>query len=249
MQGNPVNSIQYLIRGFKLLNAPGIRPFVIIPLVLNIIFFFSLGAFALGQFDAWMDTLVNSIPKWLSFITWLLWPIFIVMLLMAFAYVFTIVANFIASPFNGFLAEKVELKITGQAIPGENNWKEIIALVPRSIGREVAKLTYYLPWAIGVFIITMIPGVNAIAPVLWLLLGSWMMAVQYVDYPMDNHRIPFIELKKRLRQRRLSSLGFGFAVMIGTLIPLLNLLIIPAAICGATLFWLDELKEAGDAEL
>lgn len=243
MNDNPVKTGSYLLRGFKLLNEPGIRPFVIIPLLINITLFVAMAGAALGQFDSWMDSLLASIPEWLSFITWLLWPVFIIMLLMLFAYAFTIVANFISSPFNGFLAEKVEQKMTGETLSSDG-WKELIALIPRSLAREVAKLLYYLPWALGVWIITMIPAINTIAPVLWFALGSWMMAVQYVDYPMDNHKISFADLKSKLRQKRISSLSFGLTVMIGTLIPLVSLFIIPAAICGATLFWLEELKES-----
>jgi CysZ protein len=243
MQGNSIKASQYLIRGFKMLNEPGVRPFVIIPLLINVVLFLTMGAFAVDQFNAWMEALLGSIPEWLSWITWLLWPIFIIMLLLLFSYAFTIVANFIASPFNGFLAEKVEEKVTGQAPDSDNSWRALVALIPHSLGREIAKLLYYLPWALGVWIITMIPAINTLAPVLWFVFGSWMMAIQYVDYPMDNHKISFAELKNKLREQRLSSLGFGLTVMIGTLIPIVNFFIIPAAICGATLFWVEELKE------
>lgn len=244
MNGNQAKAGNYLIRGFKLLNEPGIRPFVIIPLLINITLFLTMGGYAIGQFEIWMVSLVASIPEWLSFITWLLWPIFIIMLLMLFAYAFTLVANFISSPFNGFLAEKVEQKLTGEALNSDDGWKELLAVIPHSLAREVAKLIYYLPWAVGVWIITLIPALNTIAPVLWFMLGSWMMAIQYTDYPMDNHKISFADLKSKLRQKRISSLSFGLTVMIGTLIPIVSLFIIPAAICGATLFWLEELKES-----
>ena len=73
------------------------------------------------------------------------------------------------------------------------------------------------------------------------MFGAWMMSIQYVDYPMDNHGISMPMLRQTLRTRRLSSLGFGAAVMLATMIPFINFIVIPAAICGATLFWLEEL--------
>ena len=51
-------------------------------------------------------------------------------------------------------------------------------------------------------------------PVLWFLLGAWMMSIQFVDYPMDNHGIRFREVRNKLSQRRLTSLGFGGTVAV-----------------------------------
>ncbi len=243
MKGDPVKAAQYLLRGFKLLPEPGIRPYVIIPLLLNITIFIILINYTVNKFSGWSDQLIAMIPEWLGFLSWILWPLFILLLLLIIIYSFTIVANFVASPFNGFLAEKIELHVSGQKIEGNNDWRSIIMLVPRSLMRELAKLMCYLPWAIGLGILTFIPAINTAAPLLWFILGAWMMSVQYVDYPMDNHDISIADLKQKLRLRSLSSLGFGSAVMVATLIPLVNLVVIPAAICGATLFWLEELKD------
>jgi CysZ protein len=70
-----------------------------------------------------------------------------------------------------------------------------------------------------------------------------MMAVQYVDYPMDNHMTDFADLKEVLRERRLSSLGFGGLVALMSGIPVVNFFVVPAAVCGATLFWCEELAD------
>jgi len=43
-----------------------------------------------------------------------------------------------------------------------------------------------------------------------------------------------------LRQRRWQSLSFGAATYAALLVPGLNLLIMPAAVAGATLFWVQE---------
>jgi len=73
-----------------------------------------------------------------------------------------------------------------------------------------------------------------------VLFGIWMMAVQYIDYPADNNKLGFDEMLAWLRAKRWQSLGFGGIVYVALLVPLLNLLIMPAAVAGATLFWVRE---------
>lgn len=242
MKGNPVNAASYLFTGFKLIQQPGIRPFVIVPLTLNILVYVTILVLSIQKFSTWIDSWMSEIPEWLDFLDFILWPMFIFVLLILVAYTFTIVANLIASPFNGFLAEKVELHLTGQSAETPGGFREILAVVPRSIMREIAKFMHYLPWLIGVWIISLIPVINTVAPILWFLLGAWMMAIQYVDYPMDNHQIVFSEMKQRLRAQGLSSLGFGVTTLVASMIPVINFIVMPAAICGATLFWVKELK-------
>ena len=114
--------------------------------------------------------------------------------------------------------------------------------IPRGIFREVRKILYYIPLAVFVLIVSLIPGLQAFAPLLWFALGAWMMGLQFVDYPMDNHQLSFRDVKDACASRRLSSLGFGAVVAFVAGIPLLNLVVIPAAVVGATLLWCEELR-------
>ena len=102
------------------------------------------------------------------------------------------------------------------------------------------KLLYYLLRIIPLGILFLIPVINLAAPVLWTMFGMWMMAIQYADYPMANQQIFFSEQRKRLRSKRMISLGFGAAVMLFTLIPVINFFVMPVAVCGATRMWVKE---------
>ena len=66
-----------------------------------------------------------------------------------------------------------------------------------------------------------------------------MMAIQYCDYPMDNNKVSFPQMKLLLKQDRLTAIGFGGLIQFGLLVPLLNLLIMPAAVVGATIYWVE----------
>ena len=249
MQGNLFTGLNYLSEGFRLIIRPGIRPFVIIPLLINSVLFGGALWWGYSKVIELNDAFIGWLPGWLDWLSWILLPLFFVIAVLAIFYCFSLVANLIASPFNGYLAEKTEQLLTGEPLGIDNNWKKIVMLVPHSIGRELRKFAYYLPLLIGVLILMMIPGVNVIATPLWFILGAWMMSIQYLDYPLDNHELSFGEVKRGAQQQRLTSLGFGGVVMLGTMIPLVNLVIMPAAVCGATAYWVRELKTDFKGEL
>lgn len=242
MRGNPGLGFRYLVRGARLLTTPGIRLFVLIPLLLNITIFASLISLSVAQFRRWMASLLAWLPDWLDFLSWLLWPLAVLLLLVVVMYAFSIIANLIASPFNGLLAEKVEAHLTGQAAGG--GAIDALKDAPRAVGKEFHKIFYYVPRALLVLAIGFVPLLNLASPLLWFALGAWMMALQYCDYPMDNHRYSLRQVRQRLGGERLTSLGFGAGVMLGTMVPGLNFLIMPAAVCGATIYWVERLQMA-----
>lgn len=152
---------------------------------------------------------------------------------------FSTLANWIAAPFNGLLAEQLEARLTG-ATPPDTGILGIMKDVPRIMKREWQKLAWYLPRAIVLLILYFIPGIGqTVAPVLWFLFSAWMLAIQYCDYPFDNHKVPFKEMRTALRSRKVTNMQFGALTSLFTLIPVLNLFIMPVAVCGATAMWVD----------
>ena len=244
MKGDISTGFDALAEGLRLARSPGIRPYVLIPLSINIILFGGFLAWGYGQVQSLNEQLLAWVPDWLDWLSWLVWPLFFLLALVFVMYGFSIIANLVASPFNGFLAEKVEIKLTGEPLPVPTTWQNLLLMVPRSIGRELKKLLYYLPLLLGTALLTLIPGINIAAPVLWFCLNAWMMNIQYLDYPMDNHLLSFNEVKNLSRQQRMTSLGFGGAVMLATMIPLVNLVIMPVAVCGATSLWVKSRYKA-----
>jgi len=243
VKGNVVEGVGYLVDGAKLLTHPSLRLFVIIPLLVNILIFGSLIGFGLTYLSDLVDRWLAGIPDWLGFIEWILWPLIGLTLSLITGYLFTAVALIIASPFNALLAEKAEELVTGQPVDSLEGLGQALLSVPRGIVRELAKLLYYVPMAAFVLLVTFIPVLNAVAPVLWFLLGAWMMSIQFVDYPMDNHQLSFADVKEAVRSRRLSSMGFGGIVALCAGIPVVNFFVVPSAVVGATLLWCKELRD------
>ncbi|PCJ17276.1 MAG: sulfate transporter CysZ [Gammaproteobacteria bacterium] len=245
---------RYLLQGLALLKTPGLRRYVAIPLIINSVLF-SLLIYWLSSFasDA-VESLVDKLPDLLSFLYWLIMPAFVFILFFLSAYVFNIFANFIAAPFNGLLAEKVESLRTGKSLSEPSSFRDFLKIVPHSLARELAKLKYYLPRVLALatltlisVVISLIPIVGIIGPIIgliastaWFFWGAWMMTIQYMDYPMDNHQTNFEQLKGTVSQRRALSFGFGFSIVLTLSIPIINFVVMPAAVAGATLMWLEE---------
>ncbi|WP_203142305.1 sulfate transporter CysZ [Marinobacter mangrovi] len=242
LKGNFFQGLGCLGEGFRLIRRPGLRLFVIIPIVLNIILFAALFYFMAHGFSALIAMAMGWLPdwNWLQSLDWLFWLLYGVVILLMMAYGFVIVANLIGSPFYGYLAELTEKELTGQEVAVDGGWAQIIKDIPRALWREVQKILYYLPRAILLLVLGLVPVVNLVSAVLWFLFNSWMMALQYVDYPADNHRVSFGNLRRMLAAKRLSAMGFGLPVALAAMVPVLNLFVVPAAVCGATAYWVRE---------
>ena len=221
---------------------PGLRRFVLIPLIANIVLFSLMGWLLYGLIVDFYEAAMLTVPEWLQFLSWIITPLLWLIGGLMTGYVSTLIVLMLTSPFHALLAEKVEEAITGEPVPALDGIAAALLEVPRALFRELRKVLYYVPMAAGVLILTIVPLFNAFAPLAWFLLGAWMMSLQFVDYPMDNHRLAFRDVRDACAARRLSTIGFGGTVAFFTGIPLLNLIVIPAAVIGATLLWCEELR-------
>jgi len=238
MRGNPLLGIRYFGRGFALLSNKGLKRFVAFPILINALLMTALIYFAGGYLLEQIQWVVDWFPNWLSWLTWIITPVVALTLISITLYFFSAILNLVASPFNGLLSEAVETKITGSEIPEE----AIAAQVSRTLLREVKKLGYFIPRYLGLLVISFIPVVNIVSPVLWFVFGAWMLTLQYLDYALDNNGHSFADLHQALKLQPFTTLGFGFVVAIGFMIPVINLLVMPAAVCGATLYWSEQIK-------
>lgn len=246
---NSSSGIDFFFQGFKLIQTKGLKRFVFIPLAVNLILFSISLYFLVGQLEIGINYIINLIPdwEWLAWfkqgVSYFLWPLALISILLVYALVFGTAANWIAAPFNGLLAEKVELHLTGQGL-GDTGLIDVFKDIPRTMGRELAKLMYYLPRAIGFLLLFFLLPV--IGQVLWFMFSAWMMAIQYCDYAFDNHKVPFQNMRNTLNRSRSNSFTFGIMVSVFSMIPIVNFLVMPVAICGATSMWVHDLRHKVD---
>jgi len=240
----PIAGALYLIEGMRLITRPGLRRFVVAPLLVNILVFSGAIYYGVSQFQHFLTWMDAKIPSWLDWLNWILWPLLVLSLVILVFYTFSLVANLIAAPFNGILAEKVELYLTGRPLSSSAGIKEILIDLIPTLYDETKKVLFALAWAVPFLILFLIPGVNLAAPVLWFLYSAWMLTLQYTDYAMSNNGLKFREIRARLRSRRLMGLGFGAAAAVLTMVPVLNFLVMPSAVAGGTAMWVKGLNAA-----
>lgn len=243
MQGSPGKAIDYFLEGARLISQPGMRKFILIPLMVNVLIFFLVTAYLWNAFGDVFNQILDWSPDWLDWFAWLLWPLVAFVFLIVYGYSFNIITNFIAAPFFGLLAEKIETHLTGTAPPDEP-WSQ---LIPRTLQREAVKLWYFISRGALVFIIFVmlffIPGANLLGALIAALWSCWCMAIQYSDYPADNHQLSFRELRRRLNSQQLTSFSYGGIILLGSMVPVLNIFVTPIAVAGATIYWVREVKQ------
>lgn len=229
--------VNFLLSGFKLILKPGVRVYVIIPLFINSLLFTVAILYGANTLNELIDTLLVQ-WQWLEWLTWLLWPIFVIIALAIVFFCFSIIANLIGAPFNGFLSAAVERSLTGSEMKSENE-QALAKVVALALKSEFQKILYFIIRAIPLLILFVLPIVNVAAPFIWFLFTAWMLTIEYGDYPMGNHDIDFKQQREKLRLNRQLAFGFGSGVMLLTMIPVINFLAMPVAVAGATRLFIE----------
>lgn len=242
---------RYLLRGFKLIREPELRLFALAPILVNVVVMVGLLWLFGSQWSDWLDALLPeqlALPGWLQWleavldvVEALLWLLGIALLLLVFCYSFTLLANLIGSPFNGWLSARVERHLVGSEPESGMNLAQEAG---DAVLGECRLWLYYAKRALLLLLVTVvlffIPVINGVIPILWFTFGAFMLSFEYMDNPMGNRGMAFRDKIAYLRQRRGLYLGFGSAVTLVTMVPFINLLVMPAAVAGATALWLEQ---------
>ena len=226
-----LDGAKYALRGLPLVFRPGFRRFVMVPVLLNAVLFgagFWVSGYYYSEFLAWL------VPSWLDWLRWLLWPVFGLAFLVFTLFSFSLSANLFGCFFYGGLSRKVE--------------SEILRIEPDSkappsptggLGgffSELKRLGYFLSRATPLLLLFLIPGINLIAPFLWLFFSAWFLGMEYMAYPLEEAGLDFAQQRRQLRPKRLNVAVFGGLVLMGLALPVFNLIVPPAAVIGATLY-------------
>jgi CysZ protein len=231
---NPAPGVRAFSEGFATSRHPSLRHYFWAPALLSLVII-GAGLYALlGQLPVLSAALLDWLPDWLDWLELLLTPLAYVIGVLGGAWAFALLAVLIASPFLGAFSAAVERLRSGAAPTSDGS---ILTDVAMSFRREARKLLYHLPRLAMVFVLTLIPVINLAAPLIWFAFGAWTVAVQFVDYPSENRRLPFGHTLDLLGRNRAAALGFGACASLALMIPLLNFLLIPVAVAGGTLLW------------
>lgn len=162
------------------------------------------------------------------------------LLLVVFFFLFTRIASALAAPFNEMISQKTEEIVKGTFHDEPFSFFRMLKDSGRSVAHSFKILGAYLFFLAGGLLLLLIPGIGALLySVASALLSSYLLAYEYLGYPMDRRRLTFSEKMKFLRSRLVTTMGFGLGNLAVASIPLVNVLFIPAAVAGGTLLFLE----------
>lgn len=146
---------------------------------------------------------------------------------------YTALALAIGDPFYERISQRIEDRY-GPTAAGTNLpwWREFL----RSVGEGIRLLVFSALVAVVVFLIGLIPVAGQVAaPVVGALVGGWALVVELTGIPFARRGVRLRERRRTLRRYRWLALGFGVSVFLCFFIPFGAVLVMPAAIAGATL--------------
>lgn len=169
---------------------------------------------------------------------------FLVVAILLVVYTFTAVTLIVGDPFYQRIWRHTESRFG--AVPDEaasGFWRE----VGRGISSGLRMLVPAVLVGLLLFVLGFIPLVGqVIVPVLGAFFGGWYLTVELTGLPFDARGRTLRERRAALRGRRALTLGFGVATWLLFLIPGGAVVMMPAAVGGATLLARRVLGESDD---
>jgi len=224
----------YLLEGFRRLRQPGLRRYVLMPVLGNVVIFLLAGVALFFGLDLLLD---RWLPDGFDWLRYLLFPLVAVLMLAVGMLGFTLLAALLLSPFLGRLAAEVEQSegLAPPELPPAGWWAGLRA----DFSLELRRLGYIALCLLGVLLLGLTPLLNLLAAPVGLLVSSWLLAVEYAGNPLGNHRQTLSQQLAMLRSARWKVVGFGLASFGCSLVPVVNFVVVPASVIGITLLCRD----------
>ncbi len=226
----------FLILGIRHLFTPGLKRFVLLPILFNFLLFVGLFYLLYHYAFPYSHFYINQLPSWLHFLSGLILAILAISFFLLFLSMFTVLFNLVAAPFNGLLAEKAQLLLYKTKIPSLS----LTDITIRTIKRQLQFLGFFIPRFIGMIILFFVPFIHPLYPFLWFWFTAWILSIQYQDFAMDNNLVSFKAMRLKIKEKSMMSLGFGSFINLLSFIPVLNLITLPAAVIGGVLLYCEE---------
>lgn len=146
---------------------------------------------------------------------------------------FTALTLTIGDPFYEKISERIERRLGG--VPGavDRPWYRDLLRNIADSGRLLALSALV---GIPLFLLGLVPVVGQVtAAVAGALVGGWMLALELTGVAFARRGMRLAQRRAALRSRRALAVGFGAATFVCFLIPFGAILLMPAAVAGATL--------------
>lgn len=236
--------IGYLFKGFARFGTnPGLMWLGVLPaLIVGIAYTVGIVALAMN-----LDAIVSALTSFAH--GWPTEPLvriaaglaLVVLVTLVLVSTFTALTLAVGGPFYERIWRGVEASLGEPAQAEESTW----ASVRRGVGNGLRLFVLGVVIALIVLLASLIPVVGwLVAPALGAFLGGWVLALELTAYTFDARKLWFRDRRRLLSARRARTIGFGVATYLMFLVPFVAILVMPAAVVGATLLAHDALRNA-----
>ena len=154
---------------------------------------------------------------------------------------FVAVTLVVGDPFYEKIWRTVEQRIgDAPADGGESFWRS----ARRGIGNGLRLFALAMLFGVLTFAGGFVPVIGqSVVPVLAALVGGWVLTLELTGYAFDARRFSLRERRRMLSANRAGTLGFGLLTYLLFLVPFAAVVIMPAAVAGATMLSRDALAD------
>lgn len=244
----------YPFRGLRLLSRhPVLLKFIIIPFLINLVVFSSVVYLGLDFFNRKVVQYIPQGEAWYwVFLYYAAWILAVMVTAVLVFFLFTVVGNLIASPFNDLLSERAEESLLGQGAETAFSLKGFLQDARSTLVNELKKMTLFLIGMVLLLLLNLIPVLGQLVySVAAILFTLFFLVVEYLGYVFGRKNYSFRDQSRYIWHRKFLTLGFGTGVLCMLTVPFLQFFCLPLAVLGATLLWCENSRSSfpGKSEL
>jgi len=190
------------------------------------------GVFELAQYVAQLWLPEGDAWYW-AVVSWLVWALAVVLSILTGVVSFTVLGSAAIAPWLDTLAVRTEV-LHGQT--SDETQREWLALCLLSLSNSVRPLLSLLAWGVTALLVIWIPVIGQVlATVIWGYASIHFLCFELMDTTASRQGWDFTQRKNTIQQSRFFWLGFGGLAMLMMMVPVLNLLVIPASVVALSM--------------
>lgn len=139
----------------------------------------------------------------------------------------------IGGPFYEYIAEQAERRLGLDTSDDGSGWFRMLG---RGIAGSLQLIVMSIVGAGLLFVLGFVPVLGqTVVPVLGAVFGAWIVSLEMVGMVFQRRGLTMRDRRRALGHQRATALGFGLPAYLLCLVPILQLVVIPAAVVGGTL--------------
>lgn len=180
---------------------------------------------------SWLDRMQES---WLNFLFILGQIVLRLVLLLFYFSLFKFLFLIIGSPVFAYLSEKTESIMEGRDFPF--NFKQLMKDIVRGVRIALRNLLWQTVYVLSIFILSFIPLVGWVSPLIALLVECYYFGFSMLDYSSERNKLSASQSIEFIGRHKGLAIGNGLVFYLMHMIPIVGWLLAPSyAVIAATL--------------